>query len=597
MSHHGGSNMPVLLGELVALCVLGNTELPEWWTLEAAYPIDGTTCSAAPVEPKSAFPWTGDNEDYNIAQSVGGGSEGLTCSFNPGFVPLPELPAIYHQGYVMAASQSFYNGRWTETCDTCADKNEHWQSACAPGSLTEARAAAGDMCGRGCGQCVLIAGPAGSSVFMVNEIEDVNCCGDNGQGIQLHPNGRDPAGAADERIYEVRSTKAARKDIQIKRVPCPVEGGVYVRVHANYGTNALYFHLYNYRIPLASVHIRGAGAGGNATWVPLARRWTNLWIYEGYDCKTCAVWQRGLGAVNRGGTGFEFKLVSEVGEELLCGGWELADVDEKSKLPSKMCVHPETSEAQQFLCPSDEAELTACDGSKPSNIDLYKTIWKCPTDTPVPPPATPGPENSTAAPWQGNVTTAPSMSTESPEADDECDPSWCASGQGCVNIDPLTPGKFVCFCAGALYGQNMSGPAQCSSSPKDEPFGECDYECKNQSCTDETKFREMDDFVCECEGNVRTGEPVPNCTVSAADPDADGDDSSSLLLWIGVFVAAFFAAVGIVGLFARHRMMAKSQVPFRTFFEDNHIETAVMNSDWAAPPAMNGGLASNKVIL
>jgi len=92
--------------------------------------------------------------------------------------------------------------------------------------------------------------------------------GQNGVGLNFHLD--------DDHWKEVRLWGGASKDIQYKRVPCPVEGSIYIYTYGNYWENAMYFVIVNHRIGVKAVYNRG-GPGGDQEWVPLARDWVNRW--------------------------------------------------------------------------------------------------------------------------------------------------------------------------------------------------------------------------------------------------------------------------------------------------------------------------------
>ena len=195
------------------------------------------------------------------------------------------MPQLYKDWWLLAASQDLYNGRHLGLTT--------WDSECDVNRLSYTDGDTGtNMCGAACGVCFLISGPKGSGVFMVNEIADYGHVQQNGIGLNFHLDHR--------HNFDIRLWGGASKDIYFKPVPCPVTGGMHVHMYGNYGkylpplrdvkhlmnikqigtfNNALYMVILNHRSGIKTIHTRG-GPGGNQTWVPLARDWTNRWRYE-----------------------------------------------------------------------------------------------------------------------------------------------------------------------------------------------------------------------------------------------------------------------------------------------------------------------------
>lgn len=87
-------------------CVInGNTALPDSWT-----PVPYGECTYQPIEEDEFVspPYTGDNADPYIAEGVGSGSQGVTCSFEDSYSSY--MPNIWQQHYLLAASQDIYAG-------------------------------------------------------------------------------------------------------------------------------------------------------------------------------------------------------------------------------------------------------------------------------------------------------------------------------------------------------------------------------------------------------------------------------------------------------------------------------------------------------
>jgi len=298
-----------LLVVLVLLFVSGavaNTSLDDTFC-----PFSEGTCTDAPIAglETTGPPYSGANANPYIAEGVNSGSVGRTCNFNPEGTVLPEMPQLYKDFWLLAASQDLYNGRHLGLST--------WATECDVNQLTYTDGNTGtNMCGAACGVCFLISGPKGSGVFMVNEIADYDHVGQNGIGLNFHLDHR--------HNFDIRLWGGASKDIYFKPVPCPVTGGMHVHTYGNYGTfnNAIYLVILNHRSGIKTIHTRG-GPGGNQTWVPLARDWTNRWHYESNTgCSTCAPWQAGYGSIDRGSTDgdFELMITSVYDKSVICKG-------------------------------------------------------------------------------------------------------------------------------------------------------------------------------------------------------------------------------------------------------------------------------------
>ena len=162
------------------LCVISftcaNTALPSNWVAN-----DYGVCTYPWVDTTQSPPYSGENADPLIGEAVSSGSRGTTCNFNPGGVPLSGMSPLYKDHWVLAASQSLYNGR---------KQPEDWTGDdCPTNGYTEQEALTEAMCGALCGVCVLVSGPEGTGVFMINEIADAGAVGQNGIGINIHIDG------------------------------------------------------------------------------------------------------------------------------------------------------------------------------------------------------------------------------------------------------------------------------------------------------------------------------------------------------------------------------------------------------------------------
>eukprot|EP00667_Euglena_gracilis_P001470 EG_transcript_1467 len=345
------------LALLLARPAGGNVALPAGWVAPGL-----GVCTAAPLDPsQSGPPYSGVNLDPNIAEGVGYGGMGNTCNFG-GNNPLSGMPQLYKDGYLLAVSQDLYHGRHVP------QDNADWEVACTPENTTYADADQGkNMCGQSCGECLLVTGPAGSAVFMVNEIADYAAVGQNGLGINLHLN--------KSHSSMVRRWDGVSKDIQYKVVPCPTSGSIRVRVWGYFSTVSAFFVVYNHRVGLRAVHSRG-GIGGDRAWVPLVRDWTNRWRWEAncqYGCATCPAYQcnASAGTVWRGGAGrlFDLRLTSATGEQVICANLSAVNITAGSDFE---CLYAGTG--QQFTSPTDD--LVSCNGTAPKNRGYYQeTTW------------------------------------------------------------------------------------------------------------------------------------------------------------------------------------------------------------------------------
>ncbi len=101
-------------------------------------------------------------------QAVGYQGDGTTCNFQNYYAAMPQL---HRDGYLIAASQDVYNGFHMPD-----DYNLNPRSPLAGPGICDINLAnfneadSSKMCGQGCGECYLITGPAGSQIYIVNEI-------------------------------------------------------------------------------------------------------------------------------------------------------------------------------------------------------------------------------------------------------------------------------------------------------------------------------------------------------------------------------------------------------------------------------------------
>eukprot|EP00727_Mastigamoeba_balamuthi_P008445 m51a1_g4222 hypothetical protein (732) ;mRNA; f:94933-97929 len=268
-------------------------------------------------EPTVARACSGANADPLIGEGVGSGSQGVTCGFLESNIS--SLPPAWRNHFLLAASQDVYAGQHLRVCESCSNKNQYWEDDCSVNKPTRAQAEAGWGCSKSCGECYVINGPQGSSLWIVNEIADANAVEkDGGKGLNFHLDMR--------HNNEVRNNGGLHKDIQWKRVPCPTDGAIRIRVAYKHPTydNAIFFTVLNHALGIRAVLNRG-GAGGDQEWVPLVRGWTNSWHWEAYaeyGCPSCPQWQAHYGNVYRGSTAkdFQLKVVAIDGQEVVCAG-------------------------------------------------------------------------------------------------------------------------------------------------------------------------------------------------------------------------------------------------------------------------------------
>ncbi len=100
--------------------------------------------------------------------------------------------------------------------------------------------------------CFTVSGSQGSATYIVQEIADINAVQSNGRGLNLH--------IATAHINEVRSGSGVANDIEYKRLPCPVSGGIYL-YYIQYNPektwqNAIYFTPINYRVQVKAIYVR-----------------------------------------------------------------------------------------------------------------------------------------------------------------------------------------------------------------------------------------------------------------------------------------------------------------------------------------------------
>ncbi|KAH3759221.1 hypothetical protein Pelo_8949 [Pelomyxa schiedti] len=328
--------------------VIGNTALTDSWE-----PLEYGECTKEPIEGMefTSPPYTGDNADPEIGEGVGYSPPGLTCGFSSSVSDY--MPTVWTAGYVLAAAQDIYAGMHLPVCDSCSNKNEDWEAICQPYEISRDDAADGvNMCSLACGQCFIISGTTNtSSIWIVNEIADVNAVGQNGEGLNFHLDTR--------HCNEVRDWFGVSKDIWWKPVPCPVSGSIHILVSGNWGDVAVYLTVLNHKVAMAAMEARG-GVGGDQEWVPLVRDWTNRWHWESYGCDTCISWQNGYGGIQRGSTNndFDLRLTSVDGQQVICRGLFAESAG------SVMDCVDEFGEDVQFSDVSGVDGGEACDGSR-----------------------------------------------------------------------------------------------------------------------------------------------------------------------------------------------------------------------------------------
>lgn len=274
-------------------------------------------------------------------QAVGYGGDGTTCSFQK-FENV--MPLIHKDGYYIAASTDLYQGfhfpdDWHNSprapqfapCDFTAG-----------GTFSEADPS--KMCGQGCGECYLITGPAGSQVFMVNEIadmyvikvmqgtnfEDSNTVGISCQGLNFNlGSGAGPAGFGAAPCRGAGGTLDAGEcnlkvlnyqgptAVSVKKVPCPVEGQIQIGVHG-YNTNSLdggnlEIVVLHHRLGIKSIWIQGRDAADSPNgwkWVP--RSWTNKFNF--FPSNGLSGFVFGSSPTKT----FDIKIRPTVGSDLIC---------------------------------------------------------------------------------------------------------------------------------------------------------------------------------------------------------------------------------------------------------------------------------------
>lgn len=224
-------------------------------------------------------------------KAVGYGGDGATCSFQP---YINAMPAIFKDGWLIAASQDVYNGfhlpdDWSVTPRSPLTPVCDWDGV----RFTEADFS--KMCGQGCGECYQISGPAGSQTFIVNEIADIGAIGISGQGVNMNlgtgagGNGNPaPApcravqgGDCNRKVLDYQGPTA----IVMKKVPCPVEGNIQLGIRG-FGTTPLSgsnveMTPLHFRLGIVSMWVRGRDSSEQPTawkWVP--RTWTNKFLFE-----------------------------------------------------------------------------------------------------------------------------------------------------------------------------------------------------------------------------------------------------------------------------------------------------------------------------
>lgn len=223
-------SFPLIVLVVVAIAE-ANVPFPDGWTLEGSFPYGRCTNKPIAGLEKTGPPYTGANSDPYIAEAVGSGSQGTTCSFTESISS--NLPPVWQSHYLLAASQDLYAGHHLRVAST-GNKNSLWVQDCQVNQFTKEQAEAGlGMCSNTCGECFSISGPKNvSSIWIVNEISDVNCCGQAGEGFLFNLDNR--------HVNEVRLWGGFSKDIMWKRVPCPTTSGIKVLFSGNWGVTAVY---------------------------------------------------------------------------------------------------------------------------------------------------------------------------------------------------------------------------------------------------------------------------------------------------------------------------------------------------------------------
>ena len=90
------------------------------------------------------------------------------------------MPTLFRDGYVIAASTDLYQGFHLDEAIPQWDECEYDSGA----RFSEGNSA--KMCGQGCGECYLVSGPAGSQIFIVQEVADIGAVGISAQGINVN---------------------------------------------------------------------------------------------------------------------------------------------------------------------------------------------------------------------------------------------------------------------------------------------------------------------------------------------------------------------------------------------------------------------------
>eukprot|EP01006_Ploeotia_vitrea_P004449 TRINITY_DN11460_c0_g1_i1.p1 TRINITY_DN11460_c0_g1~~TRINITY_DN11460_c0_g1_i1.p1 ORF type:complete len:574 (-),score=100.81 TRINITY_DN11460_c0_g1_i1:146-1867(-) len=368
---------PLLTVLLLTAVALGNVPVPSNFQEDVMFPYGKCT---DPYKNAAANNW-------KVGESVQSGSQGKTCNFNPnGAQGLAGLPALYRQGYLLAASQDLYNGFHTA---------DNFATTCDTSKAKYANAAAGkNMCGQTCGECFLVNGDLGSAVFMVNEIADIAHVGQNGKGLDFHLDHRHRA--------EVSPTGAVSRNIQFKRVPCPTTGSIQVRISNNWGPWATFFVIYNYRVGLRKVEISGMcnlnkdpSIQCDSDWIPLPRSWTNEWHWEFYDCAKCPKeWNskiKGMRNVYRtsgkdANTPYQLRLTSVSGEQVICSGIISNKAGKGQKGTIYACVDASGKPQQFNKMPADNKPCAGGGGSTTGSTTGSSTTGST-TGSSTPPPS------------------------------------------------------------------------------------------------------------------------------------------------------------------------------------------------------------------
>jgi len=330
-------------------------------------------CTALPISASASLgpPYSGTNVNPLIAEGVGSTSSGNTCGFKDGSTFLPEMPKIYHDRWHAAASQDYYNGRHTGRTS--------WQTDCDNRYSSLDNATKGEFCGKHCGMCVMITGPVGSGVFIINEIADYGAVGQNGDGINLHLDLKAP------QIADVRPRGGVSKDIQFKPVPCPVDGGIYLSVKGNYGAVSFYFVVYAHRYAISSVSIKRPT---DANWLPLARSWTNQWKWETYGCATCPPYQKGWGNL---GSSYDMQIKSVNDLTVTCVGLSWISNSNPAK-GARIACKDSAGKPVQFPIDPTYNDLTPCPGLSNPTTFVNSALYPAPAPVaPKPVPVAPKP--------------------------------------------------------------------------------------------------------------------------------------------------------------------------------------------------------------